>query len=254
MDIQGFIDYLASFLQFGSFVGIDLIAASTSALTTALLVQRPDYYRGRQWSVVGILLLAVMGGLGGGMFRDVLLNRTPEALKNPWYLTLCFFAGGIGLLTAYRALGHKFRETPFQIISAFSLPWYAAIGANAGIAAGLPDIAALAIGVIGPTTGRFLVDAAADKTAKLFVRGEWFVGTAALTSFVYIIFEKHIGLSVYAATLIAVAAGFTFRIAALWYAWEEPMPSLPAKVMGEVAGRPSLKEKMQPGWRADYDR
>lgn len=252
--MQGFLDYLASFLEWGSFVYVDLIAASTAALTTALLVQRPDFYRGRQWSVIGILLLAVIGGLGGGMLRDVLLAKIPEALKNPWYLTLCFLAGGVGLLTAYRKVGSKFRETPFQIISAFSLPWYAAISTNAGISAGLPDIASLFIGVIGPTTGRFLVDLAADKSSKLFVRSEWFVGTAALTSFVYIICENHLGLTIYPATAIAVLAGFTFRVTALWYAWQEPLPNLPAEVMGEVARRPTLKEKMQPGWVPKYER
>ena len=48
---------------------IDLIAATTNALNGALLAQRPDYYRGRQWSVVGILILAVFGGIGGGRSR-----------------------------------------------------------------------------------------------------------------------------------------------------------------------------------------
>jgi uncharacterized membrane protein YeiH len=254
MDLQGFIDYLLSFLTFGSLVIIDLIAASTSALNTAFLVQRPDYYSGRQWSVIGILLLSVIGGLGGGVVRDVLLNRVPEALTNPWYITLCFIAGGIGLFTAYRRLGHKFREAPFQLMTAFSLPWYAIVGVGAGIEAGLPDIACLAIGVIGPTTGRFVIDIAANKSAKNFIRGEWFSGSAMLTSIVYLISNKHIGLDIYPATLIAVIVGFSFRVAALWYAWEEPLPNVPPEVMGEVVRRQSLKEKMQPGWRANYDK
>ena len=72
-------------------------------------------------------------------------------------------------------------------MTAFSLPWYAAIGVSAALAAGLPDIAAVAIGVVGPTAGRFLIDITAGKSAKQFVRGEWFVGTAVLTSVVYLV-------------------------------------------------------------------
>ena len=59
MDLQSWFAYLASFLTVGSFVIIDLIAATTNALNGALLAQRPDYYRGRQWSVVGIIILAI---------------------------------------------------------------------------------------------------------------------------------------------------------------------------------------------------
>ena len=58
MEISSYFAYLASFLVVGSFVFIDLIAATTNALNGALLAQRPDYYRGKQWTVVGILLLA----------------------------------------------------------------------------------------------------------------------------------------------------------------------------------------------------
>ena len=67
----------------GSFVFIDLIAATTNALNGALLSQRPDYYKGRQWSIVGILILAIFGGIGGGVSRDVLLNKIPRRADEP---------------------------------------------------------------------------------------------------------------------------------------------------------------------------
>ena len=185
--------YLASFITVGSFVIIDLIAATTNALNGALLAQRPDYYRGKQWSVVGIIILAIFGGIGGGVSRDVLLNKIPGALTNPWYLILCFLAGLVGMLISFKG-GQKFRETFYQFMTAFSLPWYAAIGVAAALTAGLPDIAAVAIGVVGPTAGRFLIDITAGKSAKQFVRGEWFVGTAVLTAIVYLVCSRYLGL------------------------------------------------------------
>jgi len=252
MDLQSYVAYLGSFLAVGSFVIIDLIAATTNALNGALLAQRPDYYRGRQWSIVGILILAIFGGIGGGVSRDVLLNRIPGALTNPWYLILCLVAGGVGILISYKG-GQKFRETFYQFMTAFSLPWYAAIGVAAALSAGLPDIAAIAVGVVGPTAGRFLIDITAEKSAKQFIRGEWFVGTAVLTSVVYLVCAKYLALTVWPATLIAFVVGFLFRVAALWFAWEEPLPRLPAHVVGEVAKRESLKEKMRPDWEPKYD-
>ena len=101
---------------------------------------------------------------------------------------------------------------------------------------------------------RFLIDITAEKSAKQFVRGEWFVGPAVLTSIVYLILFKYLALTVWPATLIAFAVGFIFRVAAIWFAWEEPLPrGVPTNVRGEVEKRESLKEKMQPDWEPKYD-
>ena len=252
MDLQSYFSYLVSFLSVGSFVIIDLIAATTNALNGAILAQRPDYYRGRQWTVIGIILLCIFGGIGGGVARDLLLNTIPSSLQNPWYLILCVLAAVVGMLISYKG-GQKFRETFYQFMTAFSLPWYAAIGVHAALSAGLPNIAAILVGVVGPTAGRFLIDMTAGKSAKQFVRSEWFVGTAVLTSVVYLVCAKYFGLSQWPATLISFVVGFTFRSAALWFAWEEPLPRIPEEIKGEVLPRESLKEKMQPGWEPHYD-
>ena len=252
MDLQSWLAYMAGFITVGSFVIIDLVAATTNALNGALLVQRPDYYKGRQWTVVGIIILAIFGGIGGGVSRDVLLNKIPGALTNPWYLILCVLAGIVGLLISFKG-GQKFRETLYQFMTCFSLPWYAAVGVHAALGAGLPSIAAIAVGVVGPTAGRFLIDVTAGKSAKQFVRSEWFVGTAVLTSVVFLVCEKHLGLELWPATLISFTVGFFFRLAAIWFCWEEPLPRVPDHVKGEVKKRTTLKEKMQPGWEPEYD-
>src|SRR5262245_32921973 len=70
----------------GSFTTIDLIAATTNALNGALLARRPDHYR--NFTVVGILLMALLGGIGGGVTRDVILNKIPGSLTNPAYILL----------------------------------------------------------------------------------------------------------------------------------------------------------------------
>ena len=252
MDLQSYFAYLVSFLSIGSFVIIDLIAATTNALNGALLAQRPDYYKGRQWSIVGILILAIFGGIGGGVSRDVLLNKVPGALSNPWYLILCVLAGIVAMLISYRG-GQKFRETFYQFMTAFSLPWYAAIGVEAALNAGLPDIAAIAIGVIGPTAGRFLIDITAGKSAKQFIRGEWFVGTAVLTAVTYLICAEYFGLSIWPATL-TLSRGLLLpdrrAVVCLGRAFAERRSRA---CPGRSGPGESLKEKMQPNWEPNYD-
>ena len=243
--VSQFVHWLSSYLSFGHFLIIDLIAATTNALNSALLAQRPDYYKGRYWTTVGILLLAVLGGNGGGIARDLLLDQVPVALTNPWYLILCVLAGFAGLALAFDR-GLRFREVPFQLMTAYALPWYAAIGVEAGRLAQLPAPGCVLLGVVGATAGRFLIDLSAGRAAELFVRSEWLVGTAVLTSVVYLALARA-GLSIWPATLLAVVAGFAFRLAALWYGWEEPLPRLPADFLEGLPRRVSMREKLRPG-------
>ena len=68
------ISHWGAWAFFGSLTFIDLIAATTNALNGALLARRPDHFR--NFTIVGILLMALFGGLGGGVTRDVILGRT----------------------------------------------------------------------------------------------------------------------------------------------------------------------------------
>jgi uncharacterized membrane protein YeiH len=79
------------------------------------------------------------------------------------------------------------------------------------------------LAVVGPTAGRWLIDISSTVTPAHFVRGEWFVGTAALTGLVWILVYQA-GANTWVCAGIAFAVGFAFRIAATKRGWEEPMP------------------------------
>jgi len=165
----------------GNFTALDLIAAGTNALNGALLARRPDHYK--NFTVVGVILMALLMGLGGGMTRDVLINQVPGALTNPAYITVTLAAGFIGYRLAYTS-GQLFREGLFQFMTSFSLPLYAIVGAQKGVAVGLPVAGVLVLAVVGPTAGRWYVDVSCGVPPKQFIRGEWFVTIALLTGLV----------------------------------------------------------------------
>jgi len=229
-----------SFKWTGEFTTIDLIAASTNALNGAILARRPDHYR--NFTVVGILLMALVGGIGGGTTRDIILNKVPSAFTNPAYILLCLVAGVIGYFIAYAA-GQLFREGLFQFMTSFSLPWYAIVGAQAGVTAGLPILGSLALAVIGPTAGRYFIDVTSGLPPKQFIRGEWFVGAAVLTGAVWMACDAA-GLGTWWCAGIAFIVGFTFRMAALYLAWEEPLAKEPKGAYQHSDGRPMLGRKI----------
>lgn len=228
------------FVWTGDFTTIDLIAATTNALNGALLARRPDHYR--NYTIVGILLMALVGGIGGGVARDVLLGDVPSALTNPAYILLCLVAGLIGYALAFKG-GQLFREGLFQFMTSFSLPWYAIVGAQKAVEAGLPILGALALAVVGPTAGRYFIDVTSGVPPKQFIRGEWFVGIAALTGLVWIICDAF-GLNTWLATGIAFIIGFTLRVLALYLGWEEPLAREPKGVYQHSNGRPLLGRKL----------
>ena len=231
---------LGGFKWTGSFTTIDLIAATTNALNGALLARRPDHYR--NFTIVGILLMAILGGIGGGVTRDVLLNKVPSALTNPSYILLCLAAGVLGYLIAF-AGGQLFREGLFQFMTSFSLPWYAIAGAIAAEQAELPVLGVLMLAVIGPTAGRYYIDVTCGVPPKQFVRGEWFVAIAALTGLVWLICDAA-GLGTWWSVGIAFVVGFATRVLALYRGWEEPLAKEPAGVYRHSDGRPLLGRKI----------
>ncbi|SIN75153.1 trimeric intracellular cation channel family protein [Agromyces cerinus] len=227
-----------------TFVGdatlVDLIAATTNALNGAILARRPDHYR--NFTFVGIILMALLGGIGGGVTRDVILDTAPSAFTNPAYITLCVAAGVLGYFIAY-SRGQLFREGLFQFMTSFSLPWYAIIGAQKASEAGYPILGAVAMGVIASTAGRWLIDVSSGVPPKQFVRSEWFVVTAAGTSLLWILLDAT-GMSYWWTVLIAFAFGFVFRVVALYVGWEEPLATEPAGLHVHADRRPLLGRKL----------
>ncbi|MGZ3508628.1 MAG: trimeric intracellular cation channel family protein [Vulcanimicrobiaceae bacterium] len=234
------------FWALGTMDFISLIAASTNAFNGALLARRPDHYK--HFTVAGIIVLAYAGGIGGGIVRDVLVNKVPSPLINPWYLIACLAAAALALFIDFRS-EERFKDGLFQFMTAFSLPWYAIVGAQAALDTHMGYAAAVLIGVIATTAGRWIIDIACQVVPKQLVRGEFFVLAAVLTGIVYIICEEGMGLSVVTSTIVAFLFGFGFRLTAQALGWEEWEPWEPAELeTGEKA-----RKTLGAGLRAELE-
>lgn len=227
---------------------ISLIAATTNAFNGALLARRPDHYK--HFTVAGIIILAYAGGIGGGIVRDVLVNRIPSPLINPWYLFLCLIAAAAALAIDYYS-EQRFKDGLFQFMTAFSLPWYAIVGAQAALSVHLGYAAAVLIGIIATTAGRWIIDVACNVIPKQLVRGEFFVGAAALTGIAYVVCIAAFGLSVITSTIVAFIVGFGFRLTSQALGWEEWEPWEPAPLTEGEKERKRLGEGLRAEVRHD---
>ena len=79
---------------------------------------------------------------------------------------------------------------------------------------------------------------------KQFVRGEWFVTTAAGTGLIWLVADQ-LGASPALSAGIAFVIGYTFRVTALYRAWEPPLAKEPSGVYVHDDGRPMLGRKLK---------
>lgn len=219
-----------------SFPQLDLFSAGINALYGALLARQPSHNRG--YTLVGLLIMAFFGGIGGGVVRDVLLNDVPSPIKDPIYLLVCLLMGLLGL-AIYRyaeSREERFRTRTLAFFKSFTLPWFAVLGAHKALDHHLGIFAAIIVGLIATTAGGVLIDLFSGVTPEIVRPSEQLVTTAVLASTVYSVLAvlELRSLTFFPVTLIAVSVAFVFRVLAVRGHWPSIVPqAVPAAGPGD---------------------
>jgi uncharacterized membrane protein YeiH len=209
---------------------VDLAAIVIGALTGGLLAAREGF------AVSGVLLLAVSGGLGGGLIRDVLLAEGPPiALTNQAYLPTVaitaavtfFFSGWLSRLTAL-----------LVVLDAVTLGFFTVIGAQRAELAGLPSASVVFVGTVTAVGGALIRDVLLAQRAEIVQPGPYNAVAALIGAAVLTILAGPLGLDplpVAAATIGLVAA---LRVLSVWRGWEAPVAvDLPGRTRSRLGRR-----------------
>jgi uncharacterized membrane protein YeiH len=209
---------------------VDLAAIVIGALTGGLLAAREGF------AVSGVLLLAVSGGLGGGLIRDVLLGDLPPvALTNEAYLptvaiaaTVTFyFSGWLSRLTGL-----------LVVLDAVTLGFFTVIGAQKAQLAGLPSASVVFIGTLTAVGGAVIRDVLLAQRADIVQPGPYNAVAALLGAAVLTLLAGPAGLGPLpvAATVIVLVA--SLRILSVWRGWEAPVAvDLPHRARSRLTRR-----------------
>lgn len=219
-----------------SFPNVDLFSAGINALNGALIARNPSHDRG--YALVGLLIMAFFGGIGGGVSRDILLNDIPSPLKDPMYIFVCLLMGllGVAIYRYAESKEERFRRRTLAYFKSFTLPWFAILGAHKSLDHGLGIYTAIMIGLISTTAGGVFIDVCSDVTPEILRPSEHIVTAAVLAAASYVVLAKYLLTSVprFPITLIAVLIGFSFRILAVREHWGQIVPyQAPAAGPGE---------------------
>jgi uncharacterized membrane protein YeiH len=195
-------------------VWVDLASIVVGALAGAVSAAR------LRLDVIGVLFLAVVMGLGGGLLRDILLAVRPVALTSASYLPTAavaalvgfFFAGALNRLNA-----------ALTLLDALALGLFMVVGVEKAEINGLGAPAAVFIGVAAATGGGLLRDVVANQPVTIVRRGPWNAAAALAGAVVYVALY-----ALGAATIVCEAVAFGLcvlsRLVSVWRGWETPLP------------------------------
>ena len=199
----------------GSFdlpVLFDLGATFAFALSGALAGIKRNY------DIVGVLALALVSGIGGGLIRDALLINagTTPLLTNPRYIQVIVAAAICGVLFGARI--HRFARL-IAIVDALGLGAYAAFGVQKSLLAGLSAPAAVIVGVINAVGGGVLRDLLCREEPLVFKPGQFYLLTALAGAVTFVFCSATLEFSANRSAVVAVVLTFVFRALTITFNW-----------------------------------
>jgi uncharacterized membrane protein YeiH len=203
---------------------VEFSGVVVGALGGALEVKRNSRYN---YDVIGLLGLAFLSALGGGILRDMLIgNGPPLAFQNTYYLLDALLGATLALIIIRNSnsfhpetgeVSGKLRKL-LIIVDAASLGLFSVAGTTRAVDNGLTFLPALLLGVTTAVGGGSLRDVFTGRTPRVFERGEPYA-IASICSVLAFFACEGLHWSRTASTIVAIATGFLLRVLSVKYRW-----------------------------------
>jgi len=193
----------------------DLVAVAIGAIQGAMFAGR---FTDRRMDLLGIAIIGITVGLGGGLLRDILLGGVPAALLSNWYLPVAAAFALLGMLlqSLFNRLG------PLIItLDAVTIGLFGVIGTTKALAAGLPEIPALFVGVVSAVGGSVLRDMMLNVPIAVMHVGSLYA-VAALVGCGLLVVLVVLQVPISIAAVICVIATTIIRVLAARFGWSLP--------------------------------
>ncbi|HYQ40130.1 MAG TPA: trimeric intracellular cation channel family protein [Pseudomonas sp.] len=191
------------------FAALDLAGVFACAISgaTAALQRRLDLF--------GVLMLAFITAVGGGVVRDLCIGATPPVGLSDWaYLAVVVLAA---LLTIGAGPLVERLAYPVLLFDALGLSVFAVAGAHKALAYGHNYEVAILLGTTTAVGGGLARDVLLNRVPAI-LRKEIYA-TAALLGASILVLGEALGWSRNWLTWLAIAACFALRLLSLRYGW-----------------------------------
>ena len=192
---------------------LDLLGTFVFAISGATLGVR------KRLDLFGVLVLSFAAAVSGGIARDVLIGATPPAALAGWdYIAVSCAAG---LATFFRSGDVERLRNPVQLFDAVGLGLFAVTGATKALAAGLPPVPAMLLGMLTGIGGGIARDILAARIPVVLQADLYAV--AALAGAAVVVAGERLGLPQAPVPATGAVLVFVLRFLAIRRGWRLPV-------------------------------
>lgn len=170
---------------------------------------------------IGIMVIAGVTGLGGGIIRDLLLGVRPAALQDQYLLIVLVGITAAVLLGRWHEHGRK----PVIFADSVTIGFYAVAGTYKALALGASTLSAILLGVITAVGGGVIRDLLSGERPAIFQGGPLYA-TAAMFGSTAFALLREMQFTLTSATLIGATITITIRVLAVKFRWVLPTPKI----------------------------
>lgn len=161
---------------------VELVATVTGAISGSMHAVKHGY------DFFGVICLACMTGLAGGIIRDVLLQDYGIYAFQRWELIVACVIAAIPVFYFCRLLEKL--DLPMDVIDTVSYALYAIIGAGKSFAAGYGVVVSVILGTITAVGGGCMRDLLLVRQPKIFVSGQLYATAATIGALVFLLMKR----------------------------------------------------------------
>ena len=194
---------------------LDVAGITIGSIGGALHARRHAHYN---YDIVGVVGLALVSALGGGIVRDVLLKSGPASWPSPAPAT-SILPSSAPRSPCSSAPGSASAQSALMLfIDSAAISFFAVAGATRAQAFGLSWLPALLLGLTTAVGGGSIRDVLSGSTPRVFERGNFYAIAAFFAATTYLILDSF-DLPEPVSVATAVICGFTLRTLSIRYNW-----------------------------------
>jgi len=163
-------------------IWLDLVCIGFGAFQGALFA---IFYK--RFDLIGVISVAIITGLGGGILRDLLLSAgRPVGLQDKYILT------AIGGAVAALIIGRWYRKSSGIIVflDSITMALFAIAGTYKALIYDTTDLVAIILGIITAVGGGVLRDIVCRVTPQIFTGGPLYATATAIGATIFVFLER----------------------------------------------------------------
>jgi len=189
---------------------LDLLTVGIGSLQGALFA---IFYK--RFDLVGVIAVAILAGLGGGILRDVLLAiGRPAAMQDRYIIT------AIAAVITALIIGRWFKSAVSSVVflDSAAMALFAVAGTYKAIINSTSELVAVLLGVVTAVGGGVLRDVVCRITPQIFTGGPLYATASAIGATLFVLLNKtslnlNISVAISATAIVVIQmASVRFRI------------------------------------------